>query len=133
MGARTLNRLSALQAARLKTPGRHTDGGGLYLFIDESGRRRWIFMYVRRGKRVELGLGSGRDLPLAVVRTEAASIRVTLAEGGDPKAERAKQTVIPTFRGFRQRLCGSHVPVVAQSETCRAVEDDAHQICRSNP
>lgn len=54
-------------------------------------------MYVRRGKRVELGLRSGRNLPLVVVRTEAASIRVTLAEGGDPKAERAKQTVIPTF------------------------------------
>ena len=34
MARRTLNRLSAKEAERLKTPGRHSDGGGLYLSID---------------------------------------------------------------------------------------------------
>jgi hypothetical protein len=38
MGARTLNKLSAMQVAKLKAPGRHSDGGGLYLFIDDAGR-----------------------------------------------------------------------------------------------
>ncbi len=55
MGGRSLNKLSATEAAKLKTPGRHSDGGGLYLSIDESGRRRWVFMYARGGKRTELG------------------------------------------------------------------------------
>lgn len=97
MGTRTLNKLSATQAAKLKSPGRHSDGGGLYLFIDDSGRRRWIFMYARGGKRTELGLGGRRDLSLAHARTEAAALRAMLAAGGDPKAERAKDDRVPTF------------------------------------
>ncbi|PKP64622.1 MAG: integrase, partial [Alphaproteobacteria bacterium HGW-Alphaproteobacteria-7] len=92
MGARTLNKLSATQVAKLKTPGRHSDGGGLYLF-----RRRWIFMYTRSGKRTELGLGSARDLSLANARSEAAALRAILASGGDPRAERAKDESVPTF------------------------------------
>jgi len=96
MGNRTLNRFSAKEVERLKTPGRHSDGGGLYLAIDNKGRRRWVFMYVRRGHRVELGLGGGRDLPLATARTEATALRAMLANGEDPKAARAGEEV-PTF------------------------------------
>jgi integrase len=97
MTGRTLNKLSATKAAKLTRPGRHSDGGGLYLFIDVHGRRRWIFMYARNGKRTELGLGSGRDLSLANARTEAAKLREVLVIGGDPKTERAKDERIPTF------------------------------------
>lgn len=97
MAGRALNKLSAVQAAKLKAPGRHSDGGGLYLFIDQHGRRRWIFMYAQDGKRTELGLGGGRDLSLAHARTEAGKLRAILAAGGDPKAERARDDRIPTF------------------------------------
>ena len=97
MAGRALNKLSATQAAKLKAPGRHSDGGGLYLFIDAYGRRRWIFMYARDGKRTELGLGGGRDLPLATARIEAGKLREILAAGGDPKSERMKDDKIPTF------------------------------------
>ncbi len=97
MAKRTLNRLSAKEVERLKTPGRHADGGGLYLSIDGDGRRRWVFLYVRRGRRVELGLGSGRDLSLAAARTEAATLRALLANGENPKSARARSDDIPTF------------------------------------
>ena len=97
MARRMLNRLSAKEAEKLKTPGRHSDGGNLYLAIDDTGRRRWVFMYVRRGRRVELGLGSGRDMPLASARTEATALRTMLANGEDPKAVRARNNHIPTF------------------------------------
>lgn len=97
LGARSLNKLSATHVAKLKAPGRHSDGGGLYLFIDDNGRRRWIFMYTRSGKRTELGLGGGRDLSLANARAEAAALRAILASGGDPKAERARDDQIPAF------------------------------------
>jgi integrase len=53
-------------------------------------------MYVRRGRRVELGLGGGRDLSLATARTEATALRAILANGEDPKATRTKEQV-PTF------------------------------------
>lgn len=97
MSGRAINKLSAVQAAKIKEPGRHSDGGGLYLFVDQHGRRRWIFMYARNGKRTELGLGGGRDLSLAAARTEAAKLRELLAAGNDPKSNRAKSDQIPTF------------------------------------
>lgn len=54
-------------------------------------------MYSRRGKRVELGLGSARDVPLATARSIAANLRLTLATGGDPKAQRVKVVGMPNF------------------------------------
>jgi integrase len=97
MAGRALNKLSATQVAKLTKPGRHSDGGGLYLFIDGNGRRRWIFMYARDGKRTELGLGGGRDLSLANARIAAGKLREILANGGDPRSARAKDDRIPTF------------------------------------
>lgn len=97
MAGRSLHKLTALQAAKLNKPGRHSDGGGLYLSIDESGRRRWVFMYTRAGKRVELGVGGRRDLSLADARAEAAGIRAMLAKGIDPKVERARDDTVQTF------------------------------------
>ena len=97
MAKRVLNKLDARTVASLKVPGRYSDGGGLYLMIDDS-RRRWVFMYSRNGKRVELGLGGARDVPLARVRAEATKMRATLASGGDPKAERAKSDAAWTFK-----------------------------------
>ncbi len=94
---RSLHKLTAIQAAKLNKPGRHSDGGGLYLSIDESGRRRWVFMYTRTGKRVELGLGGRRDLSLADARAEAATLRAMLAAGADPKVERARDDKVQTF------------------------------------
>jgi len=91
MASRTLNKLDPRTAATIKTPGRHSDGGGLYLSIDLSGRRRWVFMYTRDGKRTELGLGGGRDLTLANARKEAGTLRTILASGGDPRSAREKQ------------------------------------------
>ncbi|TVV76024.1 tyrosine-type recombinase/integrase [Sphingomonas solaris] len=91
MATRTLNKLDPRTAATIKTAGRHSDGGGLYLSIDPTGRRRWVFMYTRDGKRTELGLGGGRDLTLANARKEATTLRAIHASGGDPRAAREKQ------------------------------------------
>ena len=91
MATRTLNKLDPRTAATIKTPGRHSDGGGLYLSIDATGRRRWVFMYTRDGKRTELGLGGGRDLTLSNARKEAGTLRTVLASGGDPRSAREKQ------------------------------------------
>ena len=39
--AQGLHRLSAAKVNFLSDPGWHADGGGLYLEVDESGRKRW--------------------------------------------------------------------------------------------
>jgi hypothetical protein len=71
---RTINRLSARQAETLKKPGRHADGGNLYLKITHDGSRRWVFMYLRDGKQREMGLGgaSKGGVSLGAARTRAA-------------------------------------------------------------
>ncbi|WP_267358953.1 MULTISPECIES: integrase arm-type DNA-binding domain-containing protein [unclassified Methylobacterium] len=45
MAARQLNQLTARKVAALADPGRHADGGGLYLSISKDGRRRWVFLF----------------------------------------------------------------------------------------
>jgi integrase len=81
-----------LTARQVETlgPGRHADGGGLYLDRDEQGRARWIFMWSRGGKRREMGLGSASKsgVSLSAARGAAARARDVLQEGGDPIADR---------------------------------------------
>jgi integrase len=83
-----INRLSARAVATLTKPGRHSDGGGLYLKVDKSGTRRWVFMFERGGKQREAGLGSAAAVPLAKVRDIAREFREALAAGEDPIATR---------------------------------------------
>ncbi len=100
MAQRTLNKLSATFVAKTKEPGRHSDGGGLYLAIDGEGRRRWLFMHARAGKRTELGLGSGRDLKLADARNLAGEMRAAIERGEDPRTVRNKDKPGQTFGAF---------------------------------
>lgn len=93
-------KLSPQGVKSLTRPGRHSDGGGLYLSIDASGRRRWVFMFTSNGRRVELGLGSTSTRSLKEAREEAASLRASLARGLDPRVERSKSTTKPTFGEF---------------------------------
>lgn len=76
-------------------PGRHSDGGGLYLDIAAGGRKAWVFLYRspnqridRAGKRVgkqrEKGLGSVTDVSLVVARGKDAEARRSIADGKDP-------------------------------------------------
>src|SRR3954454_10381333 len=84
--ARLTNRLNHRSIASLGD-GRHADGNGLYLSLGNGGRS-WTFMYRFNGRRVELGFGSARMVPLARARDLARNCRHLLAEGVDPKAAR---------------------------------------------
>ncbi|MGF1650881.1 MAG: tyrosine-type recombinase/integrase [Hyphomicrobiaceae bacterium] len=90
--ARTLNKLSARSVQTLTKPGRHSDGGGLYLVIDPGGAKRWVFLYRRRrdGRQTEMGLGGLLGVSLAEARNRATEARQQLAAGIDPlEARRA--------------------------------------------
>ncbi len=94
-----LHRLTATEVKNLKTPGRHADGGNLYLSITPTGARRWVFLFRMNGKPREAGLGSAAEgsqlyLTLAQARTRAAAMRALLAEGLDPLAERRKEEAV---------------------------------------
>lgn len=94
---RLLNRLNARKVASLETPGRHADGGGLYLSISGDGRRRWVFLYRWHGRLREMGLGIPRDVPLARAREAATQARELVAQGHDPLEVRRSTRTVKTF------------------------------------
>jgi Arm DNA-binding domain len=81
---RQLKKLTARTVASLSRPGRHADGGNLYLTISRTGAtvsRRWTFMYVFAGKQREAGFGPAATVTLAEAREKAAGYRSMLAKG----------------------------------------------------
>lgn len=88
------NRLNAL-AVKRAGPGRHADGGGLYLEVSKSGARRWLLRVVAEGRRRDIGLGGASYVSLAEAREQAKRLRAVARAGGDPKAERDKDKRAP--------------------------------------
>jgi integrase len=115
--ARALNRLTAKKVEKLTKPGRHADGGGLYLSISRDGRRRWVFLYRQKetgrrggGRLREIGLGSARDVSLAKARELASEVRVAVRDGRDPRHVRDADRRIPTFGEMAEEVVASLEP-----------------------
>lgn len=101
---RGFNKLSPRKAASETDPGRHSDGGGLYLVVDKNGARRWVFMFRWRrpgvkgsGRLREMGLGSAGSVSLAKAREKAAKARELLADHVDPIAAKHAAIAAPLF------------------------------------
>jgi hypothetical protein len=86
--------------ATIAKPGRHADGGCLYLFVDPSGGKRWVFRFRQGAKRRDMGLGGLDSVPLALARELAAEARKTVALGFDPIAGRKASAATPPFGKF---------------------------------
>jgi integrase len=78
--AKTIGKLTALQVDALP-PGRHSDGGSLYLEVKEAGTRSWLFKFRWQGKEPEVGGGkAGKNgVALKDARRWAAEGRAMLA------------------------------------------------------
>ncbi|QTL04040.1 integrase arm-type DNA-binding domain-containing protein [Aquabacter sp. L1I39] len=93
-----LNRLNARTVATITKPGRHADGGNLYLVVSPTGSKSWSLFFRWKadpsapgaGKMRELGLGPLGTVSLALARQLAAEAREKAAMGIDPIAERRK-------------------------------------------
>jgi integrase len=110
--ARALNILTVRKVAALQEPGRHSDGGGLYLRITKQGARSWVFMSVVGGKRAEIGLGAVTSVGLAAARALAAEMRELVALGKDPRQARKPDpseatASVPTFAEFAEEYIAS--------------------------
>lgn len=82
--ARAIERLNALQVSRLKKPGYHADGAGLYLQVAPGGSKSWVLRFKRDGKTREMGLGGASVFTLAEARERAREARKQLADKVDP-------------------------------------------------
>ncbi len=76
-----------LTDAKLRTlakPGKHFDGGGLYLEVTTAGGRYWRMKYRHAGKEKRLALGVYPVVTLADARKGRDRAREELAAGNDP-------------------------------------------------
>jgi len=110
--ARAIHKFTARQAETISEPGRHGDGGGLYLSISAEGRRRWVFLFTWRGKLREAGLGSASKggVTLKAARDKAAEGRGLVKAGVDPIAEwnKAEAQAVPTFGAMADDYVATH-------------------------
>lgn len=101
---RQTNRLNDL-SVRSKGKGKYCDGGGLWLVVDETSARRWVFIYRNKGKQREMGLGPYPIVSLSKARELAKSALLQLrVDRLDPIDTRrklaAKESTTPTFGEF---------------------------------
>ena len=96
-------RLRVKQIPTLR-PGRHGDGGTLYLVVEPGGHsRHWVQRLTVDGKRRDLGLGGYPYVGLAEARAAAFSNRQLARRGGDPTAA-LRPSRVPTFRTACERV-----------------------------
>ncbi len=81
---RSIERLNALQVARLAKSGMYPDGGNLYLQVSATGSKSWLFRYAVGGKERQMGLGGLTTFTLSEARQRAKEQRKLLADGIDP-------------------------------------------------
>jgi integrase len=108
-GRHRTNQLTAISIRRLGV-GRHPDGEGLYLLVDEAGSRRWVLRtrvgYGDAARRRDIGLGSALTVTLAEAREHARALRKIARSGGDPLADRRKGNA-PDFKTAAKQ-CHEH-------------------------
>lgn len=110
-------------------PGRHSDGGGLYLLVKPSGARSWVLRVQYRGMRRDFGIGSytdkaaGGELPierrklltLTEARDKARAGRKLAKAGINPsahwraleEADRPAVTFEAATRDYHKHVSGS--------------------------
>jgi integrase len=84
--------LTALEVERMRDPGIHFDGEGLYLQVTGAGSKSWIYRYTFKGKAHWLGLGSAQQVTLKEARAKRDLARAKIGKGIDPvEARKAEQ------------------------------------------
>lgn len=99
--------LTAKEVQAIRKPGRHADGGGLYLLVAPGGSKSWMLRTVVMGTRRDIGLGSLTLVSLAEAREEARRLRKIARDDGDPLAERRRR-VVPTFEAAAKDVHKAH-------------------------
>ncbi len=97
-------------------PGRHGDGGGLYLVVDPSGARRWIVRVTIKGQRnrkgaplrTDFGLGGADIVTINQARDRALEYRRMARQGLNPRFNATRE--IPTFEEIAQQVHIDRMP-----------------------
>ena len=101
--------LTAAKVRGITKPGRHTDGGTLYLNVAPGGSRSWVQRLTINGKRCDIGLGGWPLVSLAEAREKAFENRKAARAGIDPLAAK-RRAKVPTFREAAQKTFEANRP-----------------------
>ena len=99
-----MDKLSDVKLRNLAEPGKHFDGGGLYLEVTPAGGRYWRLKYRFAGKEKRLAFGVYPEVSLKLARERRADARAILDRGDDPGAAKreakaqAERDAVNTFR-----------------------------------
>jgi integrase len=86
-------KLTDAKLKALKEPGKHFDGGGLYIDITKAGGAYWRLKYRHGGKEKLLALGVYPAVGLRDARDKATDAKRLLQDGQDPGALRKAEKV----------------------------------------
>lgn len=75
-------------------PDKYTDGNNLRLWVRHTGNKVWVSDYTYHGKRESLTLGKYPAMTLQQAREANNAIKEQIANGINPKTEKAKYTAI---------------------------------------
>lgn len=89
--------------------GKHFDGNGLFLHVQDKGARYWRLKYRYAGKEKLYALGVFPEVTLAEARERTAKARALLRQGTDPGADKARKAAAA------RREAGAAFPKVAAS------------------
>lgn len=79
-----MDKLTDVKLRKLSQPGKHFDGGGLYLEVTPAGGRYWRLKYRFAGKEKRLAFGVYPEVTLKAARERRAEARAALDAGDDP-------------------------------------------------
>lgn len=105
---RTTKRLTA-KTTQHAPPGKHSDGGGLYLVVKPSGTRSWVARLTIDAKQKDIGIGGWPTVSLAEARQRVAEMRADVRDGGDPAAARTA-SIVPTFAEAAREVHRMNLP-----------------------
>lgn len=84
-------KLTDVKLRSLTTPGKHFDGGGLYIEVTAAGGRYWRMKYRFGGKEKRLAFGKYPEVGLKLARERREEAREAVARGEDPSVLKRQQ------------------------------------------
>ena len=111
------NKLTDAKIKALKEKGKHSDGGGLFIQVTQTGSKLWRLKYRFGGREKIFSLGVYPHITLAKARAMRDIAKNQLANGIDPSAHKKELESMTTLRppvwlikGYRYDNNGSHQP-----------------------
>lgn len=100
-------KLADTKLRKLTTPGKHADGGGLYMEVTAAGGRYWRMKYRFGGKEKRLAFGVYPTVGLKEARELREAAKQALARGEDPSAlKKAARASVETAAANTVRAVG---------------------------